>query len=359
MSNQLQRLLHGRGSTSNFSGRYEALQREVFDDGWGTIDASAERLVTTLEVDHSHQIITYNSSPDIPFDRSINLYRGCEHGCIYCFARPSHAWFGLSPGQDFESRLFYKPDAARVLRRELGARRYHPATIALGANTDAYQPVERKLGLTREILRVLEEHRHPVLIVTKSALIERDIDILARLSQRHLVEVAISLTTLDTELARRMEPRASSPRRRLKAIQQLRDAGIPVTAMPAPGIPGLNDVELEQLLNTAKDAGASNAHYTLLRLPLELRELFDDWLQTHYLLKHSRVMNQIRVTRNGALYDASWPLRMQGSGVYAEMIKLRFQITKKRLQFPGTQPLDVTQFLPTPPNPRQLTLLAP
>ena len=349
--------MQGRGSTSNFSGRYEALQREAFDDGWGTIDAPEERLVTTLEVDHSRQIITYNSSPDIPFDRSVNPYRGCEHGCIYCFARPTHAWLGLSPGQDFESRLFYKPDAARILRRELSARRYRPATIALGANTDAYQPVERGLGLTREVLKVLNEHRHPLVIVTKSALIERDIDILAELAKRHLAEVAISLTTLDGELARRMEPRASSPRRRLKTIQQLRAADIPVTAMLAPIIPGLNDVELEKLLSAAKDAGADTAHYTLLRLPLELRELFHDWLQKHYPLKHSRVMNQIRATRNGALYDANWHQRMQGSGIYAEMIKSRFQITKKRLQFPGTPPLDVTQFLPTPHDSQQLTLL--
>ncbi|MDD1611660.1 MAG: PA0069 family radical SAM protein, partial [Methylococcaceae bacterium] len=264
----------GRGALSNRAGRFETETREVFDDGWGSLDDLPERLPTSLSIDAAKTVISYNQSPDVPFDRSINPYRGCEHGCAYCFARPSHAYLGLSPGIDFETRLFYKPDAPELLREELSARRYRPAPIALGINTDAYQPVERKVGLTRRILEVLQESRHPVSIVTKSALVERDLDILQDMAAAGLVQVAVSVTTLQAELARRLEPRAAAPKRRLQTIERLAAAGIPVSVLVAPLIPMLNDEELENILRESRKAGAVDAGYVLLRLPLELHDLF-------------------------------------------------------------------------------------
>lgn len=283
----------GRGALSNRSGRFEAESHEAFDDGWGSLDALPQRLPTTLTVDTAKTVITYNASPDVPFDRSINPYRGCEHGCAYCFARPSHAYLGLSPGLDFETRLYYKPDAPERLREELRSRRYRPAPIALGINTDAYQPVERKLRLTRSILEVLQETRHPVSIVTKSALIERDLDILGEMARHDLVQIAISITTLKTDLARKLEPRAASPQRRLQTVRRLTDAGIPVSVLAAPLIPMLNDAELEAILTAARNAGVLDAGYVLLRLPLELEDLFSEWLAVHEPLKAERIMRRI------------------------------------------------------------------
>ncbi|HSN23143.1 MAG TPA: PA0069 family radical SAM protein, partial [Methylomicrobium sp.] len=268
----------GRGALSNISGRFEKETREAFDDDWGSIDDSSVSVPTTLSIDTAKTLICYNQSPDVPFDRSINPYRGCEHGCAYCFARPSHAYLGLSPGLDFETRLFYKPDAPDLLRNELNARRYRPAPIALGINTDAYQPVERKLGLTRRILGVLQETRHPVSIVTKSSLVERDLDILQDMAAQGLVQIALSITTLKTDLARRLEPRAAKPKRRLQTVEVLAAAGIPVSVLVAPLIPMLNDEELEKILTAVRHAGAIEAGYVLLRLPLELHDLFREWL---------------------------------------------------------------------------------
>jgi len=268
----------GRGAASNASGRFEAERRLAFDDGWGAADEEPSPLATTLSVDSTRTIIARNDSPDIGFDRSINPYRGCEHGCIYCYARPSHAYLGLSPGLDFESRLFYKPQAPKLLAGELRKKGYSCRPIALGSNTDPYQPVERKLGVTRAILEVLRDFRHPVTIVTKSALIQRDLDILSEMARERLAMAAISVTTLDRRLARVMEPRAAIPERRLETIAALAAAGVPVGVMSAPMIPALNDSEMEQILERARAAGATSAAYTLLRLPLELKELFKEWL---------------------------------------------------------------------------------
>ncbi|MGR9086813.1 MAG: PA0069 family radical SAM protein [Gammaproteobacteria bacterium] len=330
----------GRGSISNRSGRFESETHESFDDGWGTLDELPERLPTVLTVDAARTVIAYNQSPDVPFDRSINPYRGCEHGCVYCFARPTHAYLGLSPGLDFETRLFYKPDAPERLRAELSARRYRPAPIALGINTDAYQPVERKLGLTRRLLEVLQEARHPVSIVTKSSLIERDIDILAEMAMHGLAQAALSLTTLKPELARKMEPRASAPRRRLQTVANLAAAGIPTSALVAPLIPMLNDEELEAILGQARSAGALDAGYVLLRLPWELKEQFEEWLRVHDPLKARRVMNRIYEARGGKAYDSAFGVRMSGSGDYANMLKQRFRLAMKKLAFPGTPPFN-------------------
>jgi len=271
----MDRLYRGRGATGNPDNRYSATRRAALDDGWGNLDAPLEPLATTLTVDSSRTVIAYNDSPDVGFDRSINPYRGCEHGCVYCFARPSHAWLGLSPGLDFESRLFYKPDAPELLRRELAARGYRPAPIAVGINTDAWQPVERKLRITRALLEVLLECRHPFSIVTKSALIERDLDLLAAAARLGLVSVAVSVTTLDRKLARVMEPRAAAPHRRLEVIRKLSDAGVPVSVLVAPLIPVLTDGEMETILEAAHAAGAQAAGYVLLRLPHELKEMFE------------------------------------------------------------------------------------
>ncbi|MDP1584282.1 MAG: PA0069 family radical SAM protein, partial [Bradyrhizobium sp.] len=271
----------GRGAQSNSSGRFEAEARVAFDDGWQSLD-DLPPFKTTVALDTARKVITRNDSPDIGFDRSINPYRGCEHGCVYCFARPTHAYLGLSPGLDFESKLFAKPDASQLLEKELAAQDYEPRMIAIGTNTDPYQPIERERKIMRGILEVLERAGHPVGIVTKSALVTRDIDILSRMAKRNLAKVALSVTTLDPKLARTMEPRASAPARRLEALRQLSEAGIPATVMVAPVIPALNDSEIERILDAAFHAGAREASYVLLRLPLEVRDLFREWLMANY-----------------------------------------------------------------------------
>lgn len=346
----------GRGALSNRTGRYEGWKREPFDDGWDDTDPEPPRLRTTLTRDTTRSVIAYNRSPDVPFDRSINPYRGCEHGCIYCFARPTHAYLGLSPGLDFESKLLYKPDAPALLRKELSHPRYRCAVIALGANTDPYQPVERKLELTRRILQVLQACAHPVTVVTKSALVERDIDILASMAARRLASVAVSVTTLDRGLARRMEPRATAPERRLRTIRTLTQAGVPVSALVAPVIPVLTDPELESILARAREVGAHSAGYVLLRLPLEIKDLFQEWLRAHYPLAADHVLRRIRDTRGGKLYDSTFGQRKRGRGAYADLVDRRFALACKRLGFPGAPALDCTRFT-RPGNEGQLSLL--
>ncbi len=320
----------GRGAQSNESGRFEAERREAFDDGWNGLE-DIPALKTEVQLETPRRIVTRNTSPDISFDRSINPYRGCEHGCSYCFARPTHAFMGLSPGLDFESRLFAKPDAAKLLEKELAEPGYSPATIAIGTNTDPYQPIERRFGIMREILEVLSEANHPVGIVTKSALILRDIDILSDMAGRGLAKVAISVTTLDRKLARTMEPRAATPGRRLEAIEKLAAAGIPVGVMTAPVIPALNDMELERLLEAGASAGAREAGYVLLRLPLEVAPLFKEWLLRHFPDRHDHVMSVMRSMRGGRDYDSEWGQRMRGNGPYAWMIGRRFEMAARRL----------------------------
>ncbi len=335
--------LRGRGAAGSPDNRYAEHQRESVDDGWGSLE-QAEPLHTELLVDASRTVISYNDSPDVPFDRSINPYRGCEHGCVYCFARPSHAWLGLSPGLDFESRLFHKPGAPVLLRQELSRPGYRCAPIALGINTDAYQPVERRLGLTRAIIEVLAEFSHPFSVITKSALIERDIDLLVPLARRNLAHVAISLTTLDRPLARLLEPRAAAPQRRLETVRRLREAGVPVTVLIAPLIPVLTDHELEDIMAAVHAAGALNCGYVLLRLPLEVNALFQDWLRVHAPLKAEHVMNRLRDCRGGRDYDSRFGKRMRGEGDYADLLSRRFRLAYRKLGFDDTAPLDCEPF---------------
>lgn len=335
----------GRGAVTNMSGRFEKEKRSLIDDGWGSADAEPAPLKTTVQVDATRTIIARNDSPDIPFDRSINPYRGCEHGCIYCFARPSHAYLGLSPGLDFEARLFAKPEAAALLRKELAKPGYRCRTMALGTNTDPYQPIEGDWRITRSILEVLNEHNHPVGIVTKSARITRDIDILADMARRNLVRVHISVTTLDRGLARAMEPRASTPERRLEAISLLAEAGVTVGVNLAPVIPGLNDHEMERILRRAYEAGARDASYIVLRLPLELKDLWQDWLREHRPDAAGRVMKLLREMRGGRDYDPAWGKRMTGEGTFAELIGTRFRLSAKRNGYRERKaPLDSSQF---------------
>jgi DNA repair photolyase len=325
------RALRGRGARSNASGRYERETRVLVDDGWTHEDETPPALKTEVLRDSSRTIISRNKSPDISFEQSINPYKGCEHGCVYCFARPTHAYLGLSPGADFESRLFAKPNAAELLARELGAPGYVPKVIAMGTNTDPYQPIERQLKITRSILEVLRDFNHPVGIVTKSPLILRDIDILAPMAEQGLARAAISITTLDRRLARTMEPRAATPQRRIDAIRGLNQAGIPAGVMFAPVIPALNDEELENVLNAAVGAGAGSAGYVLLRLPLEIKDLFREWLEEKEPGRAKHVMSRIRQMRGGKDYDSQWHTRMKGTGPYAEMIGRRFHMAIKRL----------------------------
>ncbi|MFZ5595313.1 MAG: PA0069 family radical SAM protein [Pseudomonadota bacterium] len=320
----------GRGAISNTDGRYEAYSHAAIDDGWGILDEQPPALKTIVTDEAARTIISRNDSPDVPFDRSINPYRGCEHGCVYCFARPTHAYHGLSPGLDFESRLFAKPDAARLLAEELRKSKYECEVIALGANTDCYQPIERARRITRGVLEVLAEHHHPVVIVTKSALIERDIDILAAMAGKNLAMVYISITTFDRSLARRLEPRAAAPARRIEVIRALSNAGIPTGVLTAPVIPALNDSEMEAILETAAEAGARWAGYVLLRLPLEIKDLFKEWLAEHAPLKAEHVMSLIRQSREGKENDAHFGSRMRGAGLYAQMIEQRFRLACKR-----------------------------
>lgn len=320
---------HGRGAVANPDTRFAEHQREAVDDGWHPEEVQPLR--TELAVDSSRTIISRNQSPDIPFDRSINPYRGCEHGCIYCYARPTHAWLGLSPGLDFESRLFYKPDAAEQLERELGKRGYEPATMVLGANTDPYQPVERKLGVTRRLLQVLRAYRHPVAVTTKSALVLRDLDLLGEMAADRLAAVQISITTLDIGIARRLEPRAASPQRRLKAIRMLAEAGIPTGVLVSPLIPGLTDQDLERVLEAAAEAGATRAGSLLIRLPLEIKDLFQDWLHAHYPDRAEKVLSLVRQCRGGELNDARFGRRFTGTGPVAELLQKRFELAGGRL----------------------------
>ncbi len=353
--NQTAPVIHGRGAQSNPDNRFAEHDREAFDDGWGTLDEHVPPLRTELLVDASKSLITYNDSPDIPFDRSINPYRGCEHGCIYCYARPSHAYLGLSPGLDFESRLFHKPDAAALLRKELSRPGYRCAPIAVGVNTDAYQPVERKLGITRALIEVLFEFNHPFSIVTKSALIERDLDLLVDMAKRDLVHIAITLTTLDRRLARVMEPRAAAPDRRLETIRRLHSAGVPVSVSVSPIIPFLNDHELETILQTARQAGTRDASYVLLRLPHEVKDLFCDWLAAHYPLKAQRILHRILDSRGSKAYDSRFGTRMRGEGHYADLIASRFRMAYRKCRFPGPPPLDCSRFR-VPGRPEQIGL---
>jgi DNA repair photolyase len=363
----------GRGAASNESGRFESEKRVAFDDGWGDdgwgddgwgddgwgdVDRDPAPVATRLIVDSTRTIIARNDSPDIGFDRSINPYRGCEHGCIYCYARPSHAYLGLSPGLDFETRIFYKPQAAALLAAELGKKGYVCRPIALGSNTDPYQPAERRLGITRAILEVLRDFHHPVTIVSKSALILRDLDVLSAMARDRLAIVTISLTTLDRELARRMEPRAATPGRRLETIAALAAAGIPTGVLTAPMIPALNDSEMERLLERARAAGAVSAGYTMLRLPLELKALFREWLETHLPDKAEHVLSLVAQAHGGRLYDAAWSKRMTGTGPYADMLRLRFERACRRLGFDRrtVQPLDTGGFRPPPRQGEQLAL---
>jgi len=347
----------GRSAGINPSGRFEPVSRHVFDDGWDSLE-ELPPFKTEVQVEKPRTIITRNESPDISFDRSINPYRGCEHGCVYCFARPTHAFMGLSPGLDFESKLFAKPDAARLLDKELSKDGYQPRTIAIGTNTDPYQPIEKQYRIMREILEVLEARGHPVGIVTKSALVTRDIDILSRMAERGLAKVALSVTTMDRMLARTMEPRASTPTKRLEAIRQLSDAGIPASVMVAPIIPGLTDQEMERILDSARAAGAREAGYVVLRLPLEVSPIFKDWLLRHYPDRYRHVMSLIRSMRDGKDYDSEWGKRMKGAGPYAWQIGRRFEITAKRLGLNAERrTLRTDQFVAAGKDQEQLMLL--
>jgi DNA repair photolyase len=332
------------------------LARTAFDDGWQSFE-ELPPFKTTVTIDSTRKIITRNDSPDISFDRSINPYRGCEHGCIYCFARPTHAYLGLSPGLDFESKLFAKPDAPKLLERELSASGYVPRTIAIGTNTDPYQPIEREHQIMRRILEVLDRFGHPVGIVTKSALVLRDLDILERMAARNLVKVALSVTTLDPKLARAMEPRAATPPRRLEALAKLTAAGIPASVMVAPVIPAINDAEIERILDAAAAAGAKEAGYVLLRLPLEVRDLFREWVTENFPDRARHVFKLIRDMRGGKDYDAKWGERMTGSGPIAWMIGRRFEAACERLGLNRRKlKLTTEHFAPTRKRPQQLAL---
>ena len=347
----------GRGAGINLPGRFEVLARQDFDDGWETLE-DLPPFRTEVQVEKPRNIITRNSSPDISFDRSINPYRGCEHGCIYCFARPTHSYMGLSAGLDFESRLFAKPDAPRLLERELSKPGYAPRSIAIGTNTDPYQPVEREWRIMRQILEVLSAANHPVGIVTKSALVTRDIDILASMAERGLARVAVSVTTLDRKLARAMEPRAATPPKRLEAIRALSSAGIPTGVMAAPVIPGLNDHEIERILDSARAAGAGQAGYVLLRLPHEVSPLFRDWLLRNYPDRYRHVMSLVRSMRGGKDYDAEFGKRMRGAGPYAWQLGRRFDMAVKRLGLnAGRTALRTDLFVPPGGSGVQLSLL--
>lgn len=350
----------GRGARSNRSGRFEAEERVWIDDGWTPPEEwqdGGAGVRTTETADVSRTIIARNSSPDISFDRSINPYRGCEHGCIYCFARPTHAYLGLSPGIDFETKLIYKPEAARLLEKELRAPGYQCRVIAMGTNTDPYQPIERRRMVTRRILEVLARFEHPVGIVTKSALVTRDLDILAPMAAKGLVKVALSVTTLDHRLARSMEPRAATPEKRLEAIRELSRAGVRTAVMAAPMIPSLNEPEMEAILERAAEAGAREAGYILLRLPLEIADLFREWLESETPNRAGRIMKLIREMRGGRDYDAAWGRRMTGAGPYAGMMARRFCLAARRLGLNEAKlRLDTSRFRRPPAPGDQLSL---
>ncbi|HQR88115.1 MAG: radical SAM protein [Caulobacter sp. 32-67-35] len=323
--------LRGRGARTNDTSRFETFRSEAFEDGWTEADEAARPLTTTIQPMKSKTIIARNDSPDISFSRSINPYRGCEHGCIYCYARPAHAYLGLSPGLDFESKLFFKPEAGRLLERELSKPGYKPQVIHIGGDTDPYQPQEKTLRVTRAVIETLQRFNHPFTIITKSALIVRDLDILGPMGQAGLARAAVSVTTLDRKLARSMEPRAATPDRRIDAIRQLAAAGVPVTVMFAPAIPSLNDHEMEAVLQRAAEAGATSAGYVALRLPLEINDLFQQWLATDHPDRAKRVMSLVRQMRGGAAYDSEWGKRMTGEGPVAEVMNQRFLMARRKL----------------------------
>ncbi len=351
--------LRGRGAKSNASGRYEALNSHAFDDGWEPDEPPPTQRATTLTAESARVILSRNDSPDISFDRSINPYRGCEHGCIYCYARPAHAYMGLSPGVDFETKLFFKPDAARLLERELSAKAYVCRPVHIGGNTDPYQPAEKGLRITRSVLEVLERFNHPLSIITKSALIVRDADILARMGRAGLARAFVSITTLDRKLARAMEPRAATPGRRLEAVRALADAGVVVGVLFAPVIPGLNDHELEAVLEQAKAAGASSASYVVLRLPLEIKDLFREWLETERPDRAARVMSLVRQMRGGKDYDPDWAQRMKGSGPVADLIRQRYRRACAALGLISERtPLRTDLFRPPPRPGDQIDMFA-
>jgi len=355
----------GRGAVVNPPIRYESTRTEAWDDGWGTLEAAfadLPPLPTELTQESARRALSWNDSPDLGFDRSLNPYRGCEHGCVYCYARPAHAYVGMSPGLDFETRLMFKPDLPELLAKELSRPGYVAKPVALGANTDPYQPVERTQGITRRTLEVLERFGHPVTIVTKGAGVLRDLDILQRLAARNLVHVCLSVTTLDSRLARVMEPRAASPLRRLEVIGALAKAGVPAGVMAAPMIPGLNDAEMERILEAAARAGATRAGYVLLRLPLEIKAMFEAWLERHHPQRAARVLALVRETRGGQLYDSRFGARHTGTGPYAALLAQRFGLALKRLGLAGREggmgaALDCTQFRAPEAAPRQLALL--
>ena len=359
----------GRGATFNPANRFRREGREAYDDGWAppAEDSAADeeyppissQIKTMVTIQPARTIIAHNVSPDVPFNQSINPYQGCEHGCIYCFARPTHAFHDLSPGLDFETKLFAKPNAPALLRAELGKPGYVCDPIALGTNTDPYQPIEREWKVTRGILEVLCEHEHPFTIVTKSALVERDLDLIAPMAAKNMARVYISITTLDKALARSLEPRAATPPRRLQAIRTLSDAGVPVGVLAAPVIPQLNDSDLEAILEAAAAHGARHAGWIMLRLPREVAPLFRDWLDAHFPLRAEHVMSVLRQLRGGRDYDARFGERMRGTGPFAELIEKRFALTCKRLGLNrDREPLDTSRFRPPQPGgPRQLDLL--
>ncbi len=344
-----------RAAQSNASGRFEPCRRETVDDGWDIAEEEA-LLRTEVAIETPRKVISRNSSPDVHFDRSINPYRGCEHGCIYCFARPSHAFLGLSPGLDFETRLIARPDAAQVLRKELSAPGYRVAPIAIGTNTDPYQPIEHRFGAMRAVLEVLQAFAHPVTVVTKGALVERDIDILADMGRRGLAQVGMSVTTLDKELSRRMEPRAPTPARRLASISALAAAGCPVRLMAAPVIPGLTDHEIEAIVAAAANAGAGSAEWIMLRLPAEVSPLFKEWLARHYPNRAGKVMARVREMHRGKDYDTRWGHRMRGEGVYAQMIARRFDLATRRAGLTRKRAALRCDLFQVPGRARQLSL---
>ncbi|HTV95067.1 MAG TPA: PA0069 family radical SAM protein [Steroidobacteraceae bacterium] len=348
----------GRGAASNPAGRFEALDREEADDGWYR-EETPDSIAETVLPDRARAIISRNDSPDVGFEQSINPYRGCSHGCVYCFARPSHAFLGLSPGLDFETKLFYKADAVQILESELARPSYVCKPIALGINTDGYQPLEKKLEVTRSILSVLARCRHPLTIVTKSALVLRDLDLLVDLARDRLVSVTLSITSLTDDIKRTLEPRTASPQARLRVIRRLSEAGVPVGVLLAPVIPAITDHEMEDILEAARAAGASSAGYVLLRLPHELKIIFREWLKDHYPERAAHVMSLINQARGGKDYDAQFGVRMKGTGAYAELLRARFELAKRKLGLACEDErydLDTSKFRPPLADSPQLTL---
>ncbi|WP_431275702.1 PA0069 family radical SAM protein [Variovorax ureilyticus] len=344
--------LKGRGAATRLAHRFERDTRNAFDDGWGTLeegDAEADGLpplATEVRFEDAKSVLSHNDSPDITFDTSLNPYRGCEHGCVYCFARPTHSYLNLSPGLDFETRLIAKRNVAELLRAELARKSYRPSPIIIGTATDCYQPIERELRLTRSVIEVLREARHPFGIITKSSAVEHDLDLIAPMAAEHLAAVYVTITTLDGELARKLEPRAAAPHRRLRTLRTLAEAGVPVGVSVGPQIPFVNE-DMEQVLEAAWDAGARSAFYTVIRLPWEVAPLFRQWLELHYPQRAGRIMERIREMRGGKDYDADFATRMKGSGVWAELIRQRFEKATKRLGFCNDRtPLDIGAFRP-------------